>query len=231
MDFDTIQTTVASELNRSDLSTAISGWVNIAYHDIMSRRMWSFLQATAEVPSSVAQYRYKLPDDFWDIRDVILDDGQSSVVLPVVSGETYDLSYPDPSADSVGKPIVCCVTRGVSPLESQYSELWVWPPPDSVYTIRVRYYMNFGDLAAGTDVPKIPARFHRGIVFGAVELGMMRLREYEAAGMWRGKKEEVVAQMVASEPSPDRHITLGKFSSEVVYPGDYHTKWWIGSVR
>jgi len=44
----------------------------------------------------------------------------------------------------------------------------VSPSPDKAYTVRFRYYQNYSDLTAATDVTRIPESFDTVIVDGAI---------------------------------------------------------------
>jgi hypothetical protein len=213
------------------LDAAIPGWVNDTYQEVLARYDWSFLSATAERETVAGTYRYALPGDFREVRIVILDDGTSSLELPVFTNEKFDHAHPDLDSEAAGTPAESTIIYGVDDTTGeQYSEVWLAPPPNAVFTLRMRYYINYGNLS-GTDTPRFPARFHQLLVYGGTELGMARLREYQASQFWMGKKEVVIASMLEDDRRMPRDLKLGTFTHQTVYPSDYHKKWWIRSVR
>lgn len=232
MTFSEICDRVVSELNRPDMVDDVPLWVNFAYQEVLSRRDWSFLRATAERATDTTQYRYALPSDFREVKTLIYDDDTSSFELNITTNEEFDKNFPDPDSESAGTPSMSTIVYGVDDTTgAQYAEVWFDRKPLSdSHTLRIRYYINYGDLTS-VDTPRFPARYHQILVFGGVELGMARLREYQAAQFWMAKKELLIASMVEDDKRMPRDMALGIFSKKKVYPSEYYNKWWVRSVE
>ncbi len=106
---------------------------------------------------------YSLPTDL----DRIIDVRQqiSSVKMLNVDPRTFDRLMPDPTA--TGNPIYYMF------LGLDTSKVWqigLFPTPESILNLQIKYYKKITELSSGSDEPLIPAKWHDSIVYAALYL-------------------------------------------------------------
>lgn len=112
------------------LSTRVTTWVNRAQHWIARRA--DLLQATAYTSTVASQQSYSFPGGFRNIYTLKFEDGQNSRKLKCILPWQFDKYVPLPSN----------VTTGYSEFYVPYKEtetFELFPIPQGVYTIRLRY--------------------------------------------------------------------------------------------
>jgi len=229
-----IVTEVQNEFNRPDLVSMTQKWVEDAYRDVMSREKFSWLYTTTLRTTVEGEYRYSLPSDFYSLLDLVFINGTTdSWRLKLYTAVEFDTLHPNVLETSNDKPEDCCITSGVSSSYVPYSELLVWPAPNSsLYQFMLRYEVIAPTLS-GTLVPIIPPKYHSVITFGALKRAFARVREYEAAMYWEKQYENIIAQMISDDKKqPPRNMIMLPFAgAQNVYPPSYWTKYTTGGVR
>jgi len=222
MTYNEIEAQVLAELNRSDIAGEVPAWVDRAYRDVMSRHNFTWMRATDVRMTQVGVYRYAMPSDFYDTEDVLLIDGTNSRELKELLINEFDAKHPNPPSDPYDRPTECSVVHGMSADGVPYVELHLWPVPDAVYTIQLRYVVTAPTLS-GTAVPIIPAKYHAVLVFGALKYGFARLREYDAATFWGGEMDRLLASMIREDRElPNVRRQLADFRPTRPYGGSDH---------
>lgn len=230
MTHDEIVVDVAAELNRSDLNTLISKWINRVYRDVLSRHSFTWLYALATQSTVVGRFRYVVPTDFGCLRQVILVDGTSSRDLVEKDIETFNKLHPYPASDAQQRSTECAIFSGTDAESVPYKEIWLWPPPNGVYPLNVYYAIDTPALS-DTRSPVIPTRHHAVLVYGSLKWGFARLREYEAAAFWNNEMEKVVATLIKEDKyAPGVSHQLGEFKPNVVIGSDDHLSPFIRRV-
>jgi hypothetical protein len=222
MTYQEIENRIVADLNRSDITASIVGWVNDVYNDILSRREWQWLNATAEVNTVVDQYRYELPSDYGDVKSLVIVDGTNAQSIPYITVEEFDLRYPEVETDTTNTPEVFTVRHGITPAGVHYDEINTYPRANlATYVMRMWYSINAPALS-GALVPVIPPLFHSVLVFGGLEMGFARLREYDAAAYWMKKKDMVFINMVENDKKFPSQGQMKPFRAmQTTLPGNY----------
>ena len=131
---------------------------------------WPFNAAEHTQLLVVGQSEYTWPDYFkvsdWNSFQIQKDDSLAVTYKTLKSidrDEWYrDYRDDDYEAGSAGRAVPDFV------FPSHGNGFGVSPSPDKAYTVRFRYYQNYSDLTAATDVTRIPESFDTVIVDGAI---------------------------------------------------------------
>ena len=230
MTYAEIEARVVADLNRTDLTASVQGWVNEAYQELINRRVWTWMGATTEANTVVDGYRYELPSDFSDSTTMVLSDGLISDQMPYITVEAYDKRYPAVATDVGGRPQVYTIRHGINPAGTHYDEINVYPKADATtYTFRLFYTVLVTNLS-GALVPVIPTPFHQILVFAGLETGFARLREYDAAAYWMKKKELTYKAMEEYDTKFPSNPIMRPFTTTQTLPGDYWNRYTVRSV-
>jgi hypothetical protein len=131
---------------------------------------WPFNAAEHTQVLTAGQTEYTWPDYFkvsdWNSFQIQKDDSLAVTYKTLKSidrDEWYrDYRDDDYEAGSAGRAVPDFV------FPSHGNGFGVSPSPDKAYTVRFRYYQNYSDLTAATDVTRIPESFDTVIVDGAI---------------------------------------------------------------
>lgn len=131
---------------------------------------WPFNAAEHTQVLTAGQTEYTWPDYFkvsdWNSFQIQKDDSLAVTYKTLKSidrDEWYrDYRDDDYEAGSAGRAVPDFV------FPSHGNGFGVSPSPDKAYTIRFRYYQNYSNLTAATDVTRIPESFDTVIVDGAI---------------------------------------------------------------
>lgn len=226
-----IETTILAELNRNDVQSRVSAWVDQAYRDIMSRYDFSWLKVIAESPTSDGVYRYELPTDFDKASKMALLDGTNSRDLVEIVPEKFVERHVLPTSDAKDRPLEYAIINGMGVDNIPYKELHLWPVPGTVYTLLNTYYIMAPTLS-GASSPIIPVKYHSAVVFGGLRFGFAGLREYEAATYWKGEMESVIARMITDDRQrPNVKYVLGQFRPKYIHGGSDHLSPFVRSME
>lgn len=95
----------------------------------------------------------------------------------------------------------------------------LFPTPDTVYTIILNYQYILTDLTAGN--PAIPQGWHESILYGAVQRGFLRARDFNSAEMFRLQQGIALGSTATTLAKEDKH---NKMSGVQVYRNEYSVK-------
>jgi hypothetical protein len=131
---------------------------------------WPFNAAEHTQVLTAGQTEYTWPDYFkvsdWNSFQIQKDDSLAvnyKTLKSIDRDEWYrDYRDDDYEAGSAGRAVPDFV------FPSHGNGFGVSPSPDKAYTVRFRYYQNYSDLTAATDVTRIPESFDTVIVDGAI---------------------------------------------------------------
>lgn len=81
--------------------------------------------------------------------------------------------------------------------------LYLYPTPDQVYTIIIYHKTVLPDLS-GTVSPTIPQNWHEAILFGAVQRGHVRARDYNSANLMQIQYELKIRKLQTTDAKEDK---------------------------
>ena len=173
------------------IQTSVKDFVNKAQRDIINSEVeWPFTIVSASFTTTASTAEYAPPTnvktidfDTFTVQESVTTAEKS---LDFLSFNEYIEHYNEvdtnPTGDSQGLPRYVYFTPD--------EKIGLSPVPDvSTYTVRYYYYSTHTDMAAATDTPTIPERFHDVIVNRAryythmlrsdTQFSQLALRDYE----------------------------------------------------
>jgi len=203
----TMESRVADYLDRSDLTTEITGWINDTVKDIATRYEFDYLFTEASASTTSGTQRYALPSDY--MGHLILMLGTKKLVrltsreYDEITGDQYDLETTDSAT-------VYMYTTGSSRTdEPDYyvdrgMEIDLYPIPNATYTLTMRYYSQPDDLSTATSDENYISRFHPDAInFGAAWRGALFLDDADKIAHFKAAYDEAINQMIGKEKRKD----------------------------
>lgn len=139
-DYGSMQTRIADEISRSDLTSQIQLAI-LAAIKWYEREPWYFNQTSTTVPTVASTQAYNLPSDYkqMDAMTVTI----STVNIYRVTPRPWTLIRDKTSQTSlIGQPMEYGIYG---------QQFWLYPIPDAVYTITEYYWNQFTVLTNNTD--------------------------------------------------------------------------------
>lgn len=156
-------------INQSGQMAQVVEWVNRAYREVLnSRKNWRFLYKNLQF-STLAGLQAYLPTGvgYSDIDEWVLfslrvaTSPAHEIALIPMDWELFRDAYQLGSLRSqTGIPVFVTIDPA--------NALQFFPTPNDAYTIKGEYLCLPPDLAADTDIPVLPEKFHRLIVYKAL---------------------------------------------------------------
>jgi hypothetical protein len=145
-------TEVQSKLKRGTLSatttpttTEVQRWLVRAKQELAEVKGFTWRRRYAYCSTVAGQYRYALPPDF-NGGMVRIKDTTNDRFIELYDPHQFDSTFPDVSAETSDETLYGCI-KGM--------ELWISPPPVSVYTFEIEYDRS-GDDNTPTDFSWLP---------------------------------------------------------------------------
>lgn len=200
----------------SNSTSRCKTWVNAAYHDILTRRVWSFLETTKDVTLANGTLEYALTGtsplvpDFGGNISVSVNLSTTTPgstqwhKLKMLDQQTWD-AWVGHSIATSGIPAFYTMYGAGSPTSTVASiksggeqRLALWPVPNAALTARVRYPRTADsvELTADTDVPILPVHHHYALVLKAAALGLAEEDQAAQAALYDGLAEKRIQQMI-----------------------------------
>jgi hypothetical protein len=200
-----------------DLDTDVTGleragrWLNIAMHDIISRSgSWAWLQASGEFDTDANEHEYNIADINDDVAHILtILEKTNQRFLWAVPPARYDENNPDPELNT-GPPEAYTVWA---------DQIVLFPDPDGVYTLDVRYYMAVVDLDDDDDTPPWPDRFDYVWLFGAEYYGLMFNDDARSLVVSRQFDRGIARMMADSDVASRMPIRFQPFSPPLARTG------------
>jgi len=127
---------VASWMNRTDLSATIPDFVSIAESRIARELRLRTQLVTTTLTTSTTTRAVALPTDWLEFENVSIA-GTPETACQYVNIEHMDVKYPE--AGYAGRPFVYTI---------EGANILLGPTPDSAYTVNVMYYARFPSLVS-----------------------------------------------------------------------------------
>jgi hypothetical protein len=168
-------------------------WIGRLCHDIIDelnmKKLWRFnLITAADITTVSGTSSYTLPTDLWSLYSVRKTD-DIDYNLTTMRQHTQEILFESQNSIS-GYPYVNVVFNIY-----RDGTIKLFPTPDGVYTISVRYFKLVGKPAVDSDTFDMPPPYQVVIKYGALaRLGQM-VGETRSATMWERKYQEVFFDM------------------------------------
>ena len=172
MTYDEIKTKVAEYLNRTDLTSQMDMFIDLAESDINKVIKHQDLIKRA---NAVAETQYtQLPSDWSRVINVELNTSDHTTLLQQ-STESLDLKRT--SIDNVsGRPEYFAITDNAIEL---------CPTPDTNYELQLTYYANIPELSSTNTTNVVSDKFPDVYIYGCCKHASIFLMEDERVGMFQ----------------------------------------------
>jgi hypothetical protein len=179
----------------------ITGFINDAYYDICSREPWPFLEKSTSVNTVAANDTLAVPSDFDKVLRMVID-ANAQILEPA-------------RLDDVTSRFNGMLTNQALPFLYYFigDTVKLYPIPDAVYAVTVRYLAVPTELSNNTDTPILPTKHHRAIVLGALVDAYRMEDDNENASVFEAQFEKRIATMATDVwkkqyDRPERVYTL-----------------------
>ena len=204
------------------LSTRVVRWLNQAQRLVSREADLLFKIGTASTVTD--QQSYALPTDINALFSIRLEDGMNSRRLLMRQPWEFDSVEPMPSAVSTGIPVYYIPYKTTNTFE-------LFPIPDAVYTMRLRYSYWAPDLSSDSSTTDFTYMDDVLICFGTM-YGFRWLQESKDASYWEARGKEALEDAIANamQSFPDWEPVSKGFDSRSGRPlGEYYndpfTRW------
>ena len=201
----------------STLSSRVQTWLNRAQNKIARRDPYDLLANISTASTTIGQASYQFPTDIRSLYTMRVENGLQSVKLILVQPQRFDYLVPKPNEITTNMP------RYYIPYKTRDC-FELFPIPDAVYTLRMRYSAwptAFTDDTSVSDYTKLDDV----IIYYATMYGFMWLQELKDSRFWQVRGDEALQE--AGNPERDAYpdwtpIAQG-FSTNPASPiGDYY---------
>jgi hypothetical protein len=143
-------------------------WLNSAQQTAVIQSEFRSQETTDSFSTEANVASYALPSDFSRFIDFYNTETHES--LSSLGVKDYD-----ELSTSTGRPY-SYVALG--------SNLSLYPTPDGIYPLAMRYWKLPADMVADSDEPEIPAQYHDLLIAYAMNKAYLRENDYNAAKVW-----------------------------------------------
>lgn len=220
-----IRDRVRQYLDRSDLDTHIDGWINDVRLDLALKYNFRYLYVDATASTTAGTERYALPTDFlghlvmWcgskklmrmhprefdELTETNSTAEASPRVLPLEAGSSV-------SSTSIAAPPDYYIERGM--------EFDLYPTPDAVYTLTLRYYAQPEIWTVGTETDgdyDYISTFHpEAVIWGVCLRGSIYLDDEKKMATFASTYKTTVEEMITRERAnavEDQHPRMKNYS-------------------
>lgn len=208
MIFSVIQSRTADYLDRDDLTTKIQGWINDTRKDIAIKYNFGYIYVEATAVTSAGSARYALPCDYLDHLDVF---SNSKKLARVESREFDELTqtcstYPDILEELFTESgVLNDLTRGTPDYYVvRGMEIQLYPTPDDIYTLTLKYYALPSDFSSDGDYDYISTFHPEAVIFGAALRGAIFLDDEQKKTTYAAAYDAAIKEMVRREKDRER---------------------------
>jgi hypothetical protein len=214
MQFSAIYGEVANYFDSSGVTRA-KLWANQAAHEIYAQRRWSFLESRSTVASVSGQADYVLAgatpvipdyDGIISIRHNVAAGSPSSPKLLEMLQDHFDDTF-GASGATPGIPAVYTI-RGNTPAANAAAVhtggevvASFFPVMNYVGAIIFNYWRSGAgvEMVADTDLPLLPAQYHRAIIDLAIGRGLQMESQPQEAAPILARADQVIAQAMKAD--------------------------------
>lgn len=189
----------------ANIGTIITDWTNLVQQDVLGRNDWKFLEVNATFSTVASQQNYGLASDCYKI----IGARTASYELKYLTSREIDEI--DPDASTTGSPQFYSMFA---------NQIWLYPVPNSIDTISIRYIKTLSDLS-GSQESSIPTKFHYILLYGALEHAYAYKGDETKMAWARDKYERgIIAMRQSEEREPNRLLRL-RMKEPYVHPENY----------
>lgn len=217
MIYSTIQDRVAKYLDRTDLTTHIQGWIDDTRKDLALKWPFKYLYVESTASTIANQATYALPDDYLGHLNVWCGNKK---LARLTTAEADDLAGTDVDATAVVRTLTfesgttVSIAAASGPPDyyiDKGMEFDLYPVPNAVYTLTIKYYAQPATFTANSDYDYISTFHFEAIIWGASVRGAMFLDDKEKLAAFGKAYDAAIQEMVQRErmfEKQDQHFRL-----------------------
>jgi hypothetical protein len=198
---------VGSVVNQFDEQAQAVIWVRDAWIEIQRNRLWRFRWAEDSFSTVLDQTDYTLTNL---VRSADDDINLNSFTLSSATQPLTEVPYPYIKARLRAFPDYSGMPKYVA--QRPDDTIVVYPPPDGVYTLDYEYFKAPVELTDDTDSPTLNPKFHKVIVWKALEQ-YAREQGKEWAGLYQAaiRNYNSVYSKALEQETGKVHLAPSKF--------------------
>lgn len=165
-------------------------YLNQSYWELLDKYPFREKEVRGTWPTVIGTRIYNVPNPFEALRHlaVVNPDTMKHEPLRQMGHDEYEQTYVD-TVDNRGSP-----TRYIR----EGNQMLLWPTPDKVYTIVMRYWTTLEDLSASND-PNMPQNWHELVKFGGIWRVFVDAGDYQRANAMKKLQENLINSTVPVE--------------------------------
>ena len=209
--------------NRTDLDTLIVKWINATRRHIATKYDFAYLYTEATATTSAGSVRYALPADYLGHLNLFLG---TKKLIRIATNEFDSLHGIDKDIENTDGSTAYLHTIGsLEQDEPDYyidrgMEFDLYPIPDGIYTLTIRYYANPADWTLDTDYDYISTFHQEAVIFGAVLRGAIYLEDEAKIQKFSGLYKEEITTMQKNEKDRQAGDISHRMKSYKDFPPD-----------
>jgi hypothetical protein len=182
---------VSGRLKDASVSnTQILRFINDANREICNRYQWDFMESSANLSTVIGTQNYTLSGIASDLQQVVnlritSPDTYEGWLAPMTA-EDFDRYNADPTSQANGTPTHYYFWN---------NSVYLFPVPDQVYTIQVRY-IKVPTTLTTADQPDIPEEFQEVVTLGALYRAMQTNDNFDQALVIKNQMDTQVVDML-----------------------------------
>lgn len=166
-------------------------YLNRAYWELLDKFHFREKEVTAAFQTVAGTRFYNMPSPFEALKKLIITDPDTTrdIVLQRISPERYESLYGS-DENLQGMP------------QAYYREgcsARIWPTPDKVYDMLVKYWTTLEDLSDSNTTPEIPQSWHEIILFGGQWRAFMDLGDVQRGYAFKRIYNDLISTSVPVE--------------------------------
>jgi|TARA_R110000822_G_scaffold127716_1_gene263272 hypothetical protein len=169
--YDGLQSTIASFLDRDDLTSIIPTFITLAEAD-MSRRARHWRQEKRATATIDTQYS-AVPADFYEVIRFYVTGGGTQPLELISQWQLLDRKFR--RANATGEPRYYAMTAG---------EIEIFPVPDGEYSTELYYFAKIGPLSATETTNWMLEYFPDAYLYGALTHSAPYLKDDARLAVW-----------------------------------------------
>lgn len=177
-------------------------YLNQSYWELLDKFPFREKETRGTFPTVAGVRLYNVPDPFEALRHLSLVDGDTQQHTPLIQmgHEDYETLYNEDSANE----------NTPEKYVREGCQMILYPTPDDVYTIVMRYWTTLDDLASAQN-PNMPQSWHEIIKVGAIWRVFMDAGDYQRCTAAQDIQERLINSAVpveAKEETDNSHAHL-----------------------
>jgi len=165
----------------------VNQYINDGLQLVANRVQFYQEETTSDFSTVSGTTSYPLPADFARVRS-LRDTGNTTEMMNV------DLRMIDRSTVTSGRPLYYALDG---------TNVHLYPTPDGVYSMELRYWKVPATLALDADVPSLPVRWHRLLSLWAIQECYAAEDDPQTAQYWKQRFDEGLSEFAADVKFPN----------------------------